>query len=100
MRQQVEESIIQIRQAIESGAANLGEMVDRQLEKLGEIENIAASLEGVVFRYKGKTYKLTGAFAMVNQIIGRAMRLPKEEKTISESHIRRLIRDSIKRILK
>jgi len=99
MRQQVEESIIQIRQAIESGAANLGEMVDRQLEKLGEIENIASSLEGIVFRYDGKNYKLTGAFAMVNQIVGRAMRLPKEEKTFSESYIRRLIRESLSRII-
>ena len=97
MRQQVEESVVEIRKAIESGAANLGEMVDRQLEKLGNIENIAASLEGVVFQHKGKIYKLTGSFAMVNQIVGRAMRLPKEE-IVSESYLRRLIRESLKRV--
>ncbi len=27
-------------------------------------------IEGVVFVFKGKTYKLTGAFAPVNQILG------------------------------
>jgi len=36
---------------------------------------------------------------MVNQIIGRAMRLPKEEKTISESYLRRLIKNSILKII-
>ena len=70
---------------------------DGQLEKLGNIENIAASLEGVVFQHKGKIYKLTGSFAMVNQIVGRAMRLPKEE-IVSESYLRRLIRESLKRV--
>jgi len=27
-------------------------------------------VEGIVFKYKGKTYKFTGAFAPVNQILG------------------------------
>ena len=26
--------------------------------------------EGIVFKYKGNTYKFTGAFAPVNQILG------------------------------
>ena len=94
MRMQVEESIDEIKQAISSGTANLGEMIDRQLGKLGDIENIASSLEGIVFQYQGKIYKLTGAFAMVNQIVGRAMRLPKD-KVISENKIRSLIRECI-----
>lgn len=98
MRLQVEDSVVQIRKAIESGTANLGAMVDRQLEKLGDIENIASSLEGVVFQHKGKIYKLTGSFAMVNQIVGRAMRLPKED-AVSESYIRRLIRESLRRLI-
>ena len=99
MRDQVDDSVVQIRKAIESGSTNLGEMVDRQLEKLGEIENIASSLEGVVFQHKGKIYKLTGAFAMVNQLIGRAMRLPKKETTVSESYLRLLIRESLSRLI-
>ena len=28
------------------------------------------SIKGLVFKYKGKTYKFTGAFAPVNQIVG------------------------------
>ena len=56
-----------------------GEMLERQLEKLGDIENIASSLEGIIFEYppgSKNLVKLTGSFAMANQIIGRAKRLP------------------------
>jgi cytidyltransferase-like protein len=55
----------------------MGELIDVQLAKLGDIENLASSMEGVVFEYppgSDKIYKLTGAFAMANQIIGRARR--------------------------
>ena len=45
-----------------------------------------------------KTYKITGAFAMVNQIINKAMRL-KEPDQVSESKIRRIIREAIRRRL-
>lgn len=41
----------------------------RRIEKLGGFDAIVPS-EGVVFVYKGNTYKLTGAFAPVNQILG------------------------------
>ncbi len=44
----------------------------RELEKLRDIGGFDAivPLEGVVFKYGGKLYKLTGAFAPINQIIG------------------------------
>jgi len=41
----------------------------RRIQKLGGFEAIVPS-EGVVFVYGGHTYKLTGAFAPVNQILG------------------------------
>ena len=41
----------------------------RRLEKLGGFEKIVP-VEGIVFTFKGNTYKLTGAFAPVNQLIG------------------------------
>ena len=43
-----------------------------QLEKLNAIGGIDAIVpsEGIVFKYNGKTYKFTGAFAPVNQITG------------------------------
>jgi len=40
-----------------------------RIQRLGGFEAIVPS-EGVVFIYKGNTYKLTGAFAPVNQILG------------------------------
>ena len=43
-----------------------------QLDKLNRIGGLSAIVpsEGIVFKYKGKTYKFTGAFAPVNQILG------------------------------
>jgi hypothetical protein len=40
-----------------------------RLNALGGIDKIVAS-EGLVFFYNGKTYKLTGSFAPLNQILG------------------------------
>jgi hypothetical protein len=41
----------------------------KRIERLGGFDAIVPS-EGVVFTYQGNTYKLTGAFAPVNQILG------------------------------
>jgi hypothetical protein len=41
----------------------------RRIEKLGGFNSIVPS-EGLVFVYGGNTYKMTGAFAPVNQILG------------------------------
>ena len=41
----------------------------RRIQKLGGFDAIVPS-EGVVFTYRGNTYKMTGAFAPVNQILG------------------------------
>jgi len=40
-----------------------------RLERIGGIESVVPS-EGLVFIYKGKTYKLTGTFAPFNQLLG------------------------------
>ena len=40
-----------------------------KLNAIGGFKSIVPS-EGLVFKYKGKTYKFTGAFAPINQIIG------------------------------
>ena len=46
--------------------------IEPHLNKIGKIGGFEAIVpgEGIVFKYKGKTYKLTGAFAPVNQILG------------------------------
>ena len=43
-----------------------------QLDRLNAIGGTKAIVpsEGLVFKYKGKTYKFTGAFAPINQITG------------------------------
>lgn len=41
----------------------------KRIEKLGGFDKIVP-IEGIVFTFKGDTYKLTGAFAPVNQLIG------------------------------
>ena len=40
-----------------------------RLNALGGFEKIVPN-EGIVFSYKGATYKLTGSFAPLNQILG------------------------------
>ena len=77
MRAELEQSIAYLKNPQASGDEKMGELVDQQLAKLGDVENLASSMEGVVFEYppgSDKIYKLTGAFAMANQIIGRARR--------------------------
>ena len=59
------------------------EMLAKQLKKLGSSENISSSMEGIVFEHPPGSkalYKLTGAFAPLNQIIGGAMRIPQGAK--------------------
>jgi len=40
-----------------------------KLQAIGGVDSIVPS-EGIVFKYNGKTYKFTGAFAPINQITG------------------------------
>lgn len=68
------------------------EMLTRQLNKLGDPSNIASSIEGIVFEHPPGSkalYKLTGAFAPLNQIIGASYRIPKNQ---SENLIRRYVK--------
>ena len=98
MRQETQASIAQL-EGIQGGDAEaIGEMLDKQLGKLGDIEkNINSTLEGVVFEYppgSEELYKLTGSFAMVNQIVGKARRSPQEDQQ-KESLLRNYIRLAI-----
>jgi len=76
IRKDVEDAIMNIKQAsandtiADSDAAM--KFLKRQLLRLKDIGGFKAIVptEGVVFKYKGKLYKLTGAFAPINQILG------------------------------
>ena len=46
------------------------EVLTKQMSKLKSIENISTAAEGFVFDYDGYTYKFTGNFAPVNQLLG------------------------------
>ena len=41
----------------------------KKIEQIGGFDTIVP-IEGIVFTYGGNTYKLTGSFAPVNQILG------------------------------
>ena len=102
MRNELELSIQQLKGLADSGDKKMAQLLDNQLKKLGNIENVASSAEGIVFEINNKLYKMTGTFAMVNQLIGRARMLqkPKQQSTkIRESYLRRLFRESLKRVL-
>ena len=46
------------------------EILKKQMEKLKSVENISTAAEGFVFSYDGHSYKFTGNFAPMNQLLG------------------------------
>jgi hypothetical protein len=84
MKKELNSAIAKLQAVEGEEAEKIGALLDKQLPKLGDIEDrVNSSMEGVIFEHppgSKKLYKLTGAFAMVNQIIGRARRLPDEEE--------------------
>lgn len=44
--------------------------LEKHVQKLSDLSDIGSSTEGIVFRFGDKAYKMTGAFAPVNQILG------------------------------
>jgi len=73
-REDIRDQIESVRAQLEGSPADedsvkkLQQQMSR-LEAAGGMDELAA-LEGIVFQYDGKTYKLTGQFAPLNQIIG------------------------------
>ena len=66
---QLESTITSIRSSNNPSAIEKLETELARLEDLGGADKIVP-IEGIVFSYKGNTYKLTGAFAALNQILG------------------------------
>lgn len=65
----LESAISQIRLSKNPTAISKLETELAKIEALGGFEKIVP-IEGLTFSYKGNTYKLTGAFAPLNQILG------------------------------
>jgi hypothetical protein len=64
----------QVKQAIEliqkSNMEEAIEILEIQLNKIKNVENISTAEEGFVFAHNGELYKFTGNFAPINQILG------------------------------
>ena len=68
----VADAVSQLQQQADEGGLSPEAMVvlERELRKIGDLENISTPTEGIVFDYDGVTYKFTGNFAPINQILG------------------------------
>jgi len=53
-----------------SGDQKKIDSLKRQMDRLKDVNNIKSAIEGFVFSYNGKHFKLTGNFSPINQIIG------------------------------
>ena len=101
-RSELQGAIEHLQALAASGDEKVGYLVDKQLEKLKNIEDVAATMEGIVFEYppgSGQLKKLTGTFAMANQLVGAARRKgfagADEPKSQEESLLRGYVRDLI-----
>ena len=71
MKKELKSAVNQIKVSGETDA-NALDFLKRELTRLKDIGGYNAILptEGIVFKYNGKLFKLTGAFAPINQLIG------------------------------
>tara|TARA_R110000824_G_scaffold240883_4_gene429501 strand:+ start:458 stop:3403 length:2946 start_codon:yes stop_codon:yes gene_type:complete len=76
-----------------SGNEKAMEVLSQQMRKLKDKENVSSAAEGFVFDYNGVTYKFTGNFAPINQLLGifrygrgdiPAMELKEEEGDVED----------------
>ncbi len=52
-----------------SGSQSAMDVLQKEMQRLGGVENINTPMEGIVFFFKGQAYKFTGSFAASNQIL-------------------------------
>ena len=67
LRKEVEQALEAVAQ---SDSEEVMRVLSKQLKKLKSAENVTTASEGFVFDYDGETYKFTGNFAPVNQLLG------------------------------
>lgn len=66
LKNEVTKAIKTIEDSKNSDALNI---LQKEMKRLGTIDNISSTVEGIVFPYGDKVYKLTGSFAPVHQIL-------------------------------
>ena len=69
VKKQLDSAIKNVRSGGDLKKLNTLKLQLDKLNKIGGLKSIVPS-EGIVFKYNGKTYKFTGAFAPINQITG------------------------------
>ena len=69
MKDRLKQVASQVKTSTDSGKVLKFKNELERLNSLGGVDRIVAS-EGLVFFYNGKTYKLTGTFAPLNQLLG------------------------------
>ncbi len=69
IKNELDSAIKKVRLSGTEAEINKLEQNFRKLEAIGGFDSVVPT-EGIVFQYNGKTYKLTGSFAPVNQILG------------------------------
>lgn len=73
LRNELEKTIAAVEQAKDAHSQERMQIMQNNMKRLQKIENVASALEGVVFSSPdapGKLFKITGAFAPANQILG------------------------------
>lgn len=73
VRDELRSAIFAIEQARDEHSTERMNLLKAQMVKLKKVENFCSTIEGIVFEDppgSGNLYKLTGAFAPVNQILG------------------------------
>jgi len=76
LRSDVADAVEKLRMLAAQGDARAADIMNKHLPRLGNVDNITSSVEGAVFEdpETGSVYKLTGAFAPINQMLGYAKR--------------------------
>ena len=69
LKADISKTIKELRKANDINALEKLKYELKRIESIGGFEKIVPS-EGLVYVYKGKTYKLTGLFAPINQLLG------------------------------
>ena len=69
IRKKLDSAISNVRKGGDLKKLNTLKLQLDKLKSIGGVDSIVPS-EGIVFKYQGKTYKFTGAFAPINQITG------------------------------
>lgn len=67
LRQEVADAISKIKSSSNRDAIAI---LTKQMNKIKDVQNVSTAAEGFVFDYDGQTYKFTGNFAPINQILG------------------------------